>query len=52
MNYPNNMMHAVDVTFSYVDPDSPEGETVFLSRAMDGDGGVQYTNCWEEISAG
>lgn len=52
VSYPNYMMHAVDVTVSDVDSDGPEGETVLFSRAMDGNGRAQHTDCWAEISAG
>ncbi|KAG7238449.1 hypothetical protein INR49_030956, partial [Caranx melampygus] len=45
------MMHTVDITVSDVDPDGPEGETVLFSRAMDGNGRAQHTDCWAEVSA-
>ncbi len=45
-------MHTVDITVSNVDPDGPESKAVFLPRAMDGDGGAQHADCWEEVSAG
>lgn len=46
------MMHAVDVTVSDIDSDGPEGETVLFSRAVDGDGRTQHTDCWAEVSTG
>lgn len=45
-------MDAVDITVPYVDSDSPEGEAVLLSRAMDSDGRVQHAHSWEEVSTG
>lgn len=52
LTYPNNMVHAVNVTITNVDPDGSEGEAILLSRAMDGNGRTQHTDCWEEVSAG
>lgn len=51
-SYPNDMMHTVDVTVPDVNPDGPEGEAVLLSGAMNGNGGAQHADSWEEVSAG
>lgn len=50
--YPNNMVHAVDVTVSDVDPYGPERKTVFLPRTMDGDGRPQHIDGGTEVPAG
>lgn len=50
--YPNNVVHAVYVTVSNVDPYGPECKTVFLPRTMDGDGRPQHIDRWTEVPAG
>lgn len=50
--YPNNVVHAVDVAVSNVDPYGPERKTVFLPRTMDGDGRAQHIDSWTEVAAG
>lgn len=50
--YPDNVMHAVDVTVADVNPDGPEGEAILLPRAVDGDGRAQHADRRAEVSAG
>lgn len=52
VSYPNNVMYAVDITVSNVDSDGSESKAIFLSGAVDGNGGAQHTDCWEKVSAG
>lgn len=52
LHMPNNVMYAVDITVSNVDSDGSESKAIFLSGAVDGNGGAQHTDCWEKVSAG
>lgn len=50
--YPDNVVHAVYVTVSDVDPYGPQRKTVFLPRTMDGDRRPQDIDRWTEVPAG
>lgn len=50
--YPDDVVDAVYVAVSDVDPDGPERETVLLPGAVDGDGRAQHVDRWAEVPAG
>lgn len=46
------MVHTVDVSVSYVDPNGTECKPVLFARAVDSDWGTGHRDCGAVITAG